>query len=448
MSEHAVALPPSSMQRRMACPGSLALEEREPDSSSEYADEGTAAHTLAAWTLNSEAKYSRGFLGRMIEVVNGDVTRTFEADEDMCEHVQTYVDAVMGRLEEYRLAGAVKVTLMVEQRVDFSQFSGVATYRGKPDSFGTSDIIILVQWADGTCLLDVEDLKYGMGVQVYADQNEQMLTYALGALARFDMTHNITRVRCVIHQPRLGHVDEYECTIDELLAFAERMKAAADTAVFLAAGGAQGGGGAEFSGDFTGHLNPGEKQCKFCKAKGTCPALRGLVFDKIGAGPTPEGDFEDLSADVALATQVIKQSDNAVLDALYPHIDTIYDWCSGVLAAIDARLRAGEVFVNAKLVEGKKSGRKWIDADDATKALKSMRLKIEEMYDLKLISPTSAEKLLKKDNPRRWAKLQPLITQTPGKPSVAPASDKREALKLKPVSEMFSDTTLPGADLV
>ena len=68
------------------------------------------------------------------------------------------------------------------------------------------------------------------------------------------------------------------------------------------------------------------------------------------------------------------------------------------------------------------------DRDEAvTKALKSFRLKNEDMYDMTLISPTKAEKLLK-DKPRQLAKVNALVTRAAGKPSVAPASDKRPAL--------------------
>ena len=69
-----------------------------------------------------------------------------------------------------------------------------------------------------------------------------------------------------------------------------------------------------------------------------------------------------------------------------------------------------------------------------------MRLKIEEMYDFKVISPTTAEKLLAKDSPRRWTKLQPLIGQAEGKPTVAPEADPRPPLSVKPVADEFADT--------
>ena len=59
-----------------------------------------------------------------------------------------------------------------------------------------------------------------------------------------------------------------------------------------------------------------------------------------------------------------------------------------------------------------------------------MRLKVDQMYQMKVISPTKAEEILAAANPRKWKKLQDLIEQPEGKPSVAPASDKRPALAL------------------
>jgi hypothetical protein len=70
--------------------------------------------------------------------------------------------------------------------------------------------------------------------------------------------------------------------------------------------------------------------------------------------------------------------------------------------------------------------------------LKSFRLRQDEMYELSLISPTTAEKVLK-DSPKRWAKAQEHITRSEGKPSVAPATDKRPALDVQTVADDFSD---------
>jgi hypothetical protein len=69
------------------------------------------------------------------------------------------------------------------------------------------------------------------------------------------------------------------------------------------------------------------------------------------------------------------------------------------------------------------------------------------MYDYSVISPTSAEKLAKADalGERQWKKLQTLITQADGKPSVAPESDKRPALVITPTADEFEAVTTPAA---
>jgi hypothetical protein len=66
-----------------------------------------------------------------------------------------------------------------------------------------------------------------------------------------------------------------------------------------------------------------------------------------------------------------------------------------------------------------------------------MRLKQEQMYNFKLISPTQADKLLAKESPRRWKKVEALVTQRDGSPSVAPESDKRPALVIAPPADDF-----------
>ena len=100
---------------------------------------------------------------------------------------------------------------------------------------------------------------------------------------------------------------------------------------------------------------------------------------------------------------------------------------------------AGDDVPGWKLVQGKKGARQWSDAKAAEEALKAMRLRQDQMYDMKLISPTSAEKLAKDEiiGKRQWPKVQELITQTEGRPHVAPATDSRPALDIRPVADDF-----------
>jgi hypothetical protein len=129
------------------------------------------------------------------------------------------------------------------------------------------------------------------------------------------------------------------------------------------------------------------------------------------------------------------------LATLMDAADMIESFAKAVRAEVERRLLAG-TFTDAryKLVEGRQGARSWTNEAEAEAALKAMRLKVDQMYDFKLISPTTAEKVLKEANPRKWTKLQPLIGRSDGKPSVAPASDKRPALSMA-IAEGFDVLT-------
>jgi hypothetical protein len=292
--------------------------------------------------------------------------------------------------------------LLVEQRVDFSEFVGV------PDSRGTADAIVLAG-----PVLQVHDLKFGRGVRVDAERNEQLMLYALGALSGLDLLGEIERVVMVIHQPRLDHVSEWECSADELRVWAstKARKAAAEALACV-----------ESPADVARNLNPGEKQCRWCRAKATCPALAAKVQQDVGA------EFAAINDAGLVAVPISKPS--ADLSAAMAAVPLIEMWCKAVMAEGERRMLAGVPVAGFKLVEGRRGSRKWFDAADAEAALKAMRLKHDEMYDYSVISPTTAEKLAKAGSlgARQWSKLQALITQAEGRPSVAPASDKRPAI--------------------
>jgi hypothetical protein len=403
MTAHA-KLSPSGAHRWMRCAGSLYLESAFPRSSSKFADEGTAAHELAAWALES-GNDAAAYIGRIIDVDGNE----FVVDADMASHIQVYLDNV----REF----AIDSQLLVEQRVEFSEHVGV------PESFGTSDTVIL----KGT-EIQVHDLKYGKGVKVDAEQNEQLMLYALGALSEFGMLGDFDRVVMVIHQPRLGHVSEWSCTVAELLEFAKTAKKAAGVCIDIIA--------TEIIGNED--LTPGEKQCRFCKAKATCPALARQVEQTVGA------DFEDIEVTKTRVTLFKEDAEFIKPSVIASHleaVDLIEDWCKAVRAEAERRLLDGQDVPGFKLVEGRRGSRKWTNEVEAEATLKSMRVKHDAMYDYSLISPTTAEKLAKAEvlGPRQWSALQSFITQADGKPSVAPASDKRPALQLAPVEDDFAD---------
>lgn len=404
-------LSPSGASRWMACPGSIAMEAGQPNDSSEFAREGTAAHTLAALCL-TEHNGAHAYVGRIITVEGQD----FEVTPDMADFVQTYVDVV----HQY----ATGHDLLVEQRVPIGHITG------ETGAEGTSDAIIVT--GDGSELI-VIDLKYGRGVAVSAEANEQGQLYALGALELVTLLgYEPVHVRVVIHQPRIQAApSEWDCTVEELQRFAEQVKERASHALNVLRN--------ESPDTYHFHLRPGDKQCRFCKARAICPKLAQHALDTVA------DDFVDTTAPIAPqiggALERVANCDNAHLAAIYPHLDLIEDWCAAVRKRVHAELTNGNAVGDYKLVLGKKGNRAWTSEEEAEAAMKSMRLKHDQMYQYKVISPTTAEKLLAKDSPRRWGTLQKLITQGDGKPTVAPASDRRPALVITPTADEFQNET-------
>lgn len=373
---------PSGAHRWWACPGSLGLEQLEPNTSSSYAREGTAAHLLAAKTLDSGSDINM-FLGAQLEVEG----QVFVVDQEMTNKVGVYVN----RVRECAVGG----TLYVEHKLYFGQMIG----QKDEEAYGTGDAVVLLPDE-----LQVHDLKYGRGERVDAYEwferpdglkqmkpNKQLGLYALGAMHAYALSHEFRRVRLFIHQPRLNHLSESLFSVEEMGAFAEEARAAAALAA------------ANFS-IAEPLLVPGEKQCRWCRRKAKCPALQKAVLESID----PSADGDD-----SLAT-------------LLARVDMIEDWCRSIRERARETLLRGDPVPGYKLVEGKKGNRSWVP--DAEPKLKASSIKRADLYTKVLATPAQLEKKLKKAHPRQWATVQALIHQAPGQPTIAPESDPRPAV--------------------
>lgn len=418
------------------CAGALTLEAggKQYLDSSRYAAEGSLAHRLGATCLTGNV-LAQTFVGNPY---NED-GMAFVVDQAFADHLQTYVD----NIRQYAVGG----TLLVEKQVDYSPRLGVKPVEG----FGTTDAGILYSNEMG-----VHDLKFGQGEVVEAVDNWQLMLYALGLYTDYgDLMgyDESTKVTMVIHQPRIRSApSEWSCTVADLLVFAEKMTLAVHlekAALWGHAAYRNNGCRHEDLKEWAAkYLVPGESQCRWCRAKPTCPALRAVVTQTVfNHVPADADEFKTLTF---VPKPHVQATGDDWLSAAMTQVPLIKEWIKAVTSEIDRRVLNGGKIEGFKVVMGDLGDRAWGSEDAAEKELKSMRLKQEDMYVRKLISPTGAEKLTKGKDPligdRQWKKLSELIKRAPGAPRVVPSSHRAPAIVVAAVDEEFDDLSNSLAD--
>lgn len=368
---HAI-LSASGASRWMACTPSARLEQQFENKTSEYAAEGTLAHELGELKLKKvlEGLSSRSFNSKLKKIQEN---KLYTAD--MPDYVDVYVDTCLERYSEAR-AKTPDALFKIEQRIDFSEWV--------PEGFGTGDFVII---ADGT--MEVCDLKYGKGVPVSADNNKQMMLYALGAISEFGFLYDIEKVRMTIIQPRLDNISTFEVTVEDLLKWAEEfVKPKAELAIK--------GEGEFFAGD----------HCRFCRAKAVCRARadKNLELAKYDFQEPPTMDNNDIAY-------------------VLSKVDELVSWASDVKGyALESALK-GEEFDGFKIVEGR-SNRKWSSEEDVAKTLIAEGFQESMIYTRKLDGISKIEAAIGKKEVKRL--LSGYIIKPVGKPTLVPITDKRE----------------------
>lgn len=406
-----------------------------------YADEGTAAHTLASTVLKNKRMRCEDWIGRVIPGGK----REFEVTEEFAEHVQTYVDDVQRR--------AIGGFLMVEQRVTLAGVEGF-----DETNYGTSDAIIGIAANNGTPAYGVvEDLKFGMGEKVYAWQpaqrdapftmtlysetgeanpvepNYQLMMYALAALADlYLLVDAMNYVLIVINQPRLGHISELRVPIKVLERFAlfaaEALKVATNAMGFSVE-----------DKKLENWLNPGEKQCRWCRALARCPAAAKRVQKEVAA------DFDVIAEQPPAPPINTPQIAKSMLAVPF-----VYDWCRAVMAKANELVAAGTDIIGPdakpyKFVEGKRGNQKWKDEKAAESAL--VGVLAEKAYQpKKILTASGAAKILdKRKTSETWKDVfVPLIGRAPGKPVLVMGSDPRSAFSPASSGDEFDEVGEDG----
>ena len=354
----------SSAHRWMNCNPSANLEREFADKTSEAAAEGSAAHALCEHKLRKALKM------RSVRPVS-----KYDSDE-MEMYTNSYVEFVLEQIEVAK-QHCTDPFVLIEQRLDFSCYV--------PDGFGTGDCLIV---ADK--LLHIIDFKYGLGVLVDAEENPQMMLYALGALQLFDALYDIDTISMSIFQPRRENVSTWTITVAELKEWAEKiLRPKAELA---------------FKGE--GEFNPGP-WCTFCKAAVKC---RARAEEKLALA---QYEF----------TKPPLLTDEEIEDIL-SRLDDLTKWANEIAAyAQDAAINHGKQWNGFKLVEGR-SVRKY--SDEAAVVAAATAAGYRDIYKKSLISITEMEKLMGKKTFTEV--LGGLVIKPQGKPTLVPASDKRPAI--------------------
>lgn len=382
-------LSPSAASRWLNCTPAPRLEAELPDSTSTFAAEGTLAHSVCE--LLARKKFTI-----VKPSAHNAALRKLKKDElwndEMLATATTYVDHLAERSMEFRH----KPYMAFEVKVDITDYA--------PEAFGTCDCVMI-----GGEELIITDYKHGKGVPVSAEDNPQMMLYALGALKLYRPIYGeaIKRVTVYIDQPRLDSYSSHSMTVDELLAWGENIVKPKAAIAFAG----------------LGNFTPGE-HCRFCRAKAQCRARAGAH--------TALEDFKDAilpgTPQEAQATpdNIPPLLTYAEIGDLLTRGKSLVDWYNSLEEyALNAVLN-GKTIPGYKVVEGTSRATFAPDFDTAANVLIAAGYKKATLYR---DTPETLANLDKLVGGR--AKLQELLGdhlyKPPGKPALAVESDKRPA---------------------
>jgi len=397
MAAHA-KLGASSTSRWMTCPGSVRMSEGLPNTSSTHARLGSAAHSLGEICL-----------------LNGDLPMEYldaphpdpeymdlDVDVNMVDAVAVYVD----HIRSYKIP--IDKT-NVERRVRLARLGDWAK-----DLFGTADFLAV----DRQVLL-VDDYKHGEGMMVEVEDNTQFMYYGLGGLLSLKDPHAVAQVRTTAIQPRKEHekgpIRSCTYSVQELLDWGQNVLKPAVLATR----------------EPDAPLVPSDKACVFCPAKGICPALADKAMSDAML------DFDDTGAVVPTVSK--DKLTPAQVAAILKAEKFVVKWFAGVAELALAGLSHGKDITGGefKLVAGR-SSRDWKDTDAAEKKLLDLGYTRADLYAENFTTPAKAETLVGK---QQKSELADLISTTEGKPTIAPASDKRPAILRGPEDDFVDDVS-------
>lgn len=374
---------PSGSARWMACSGSPKMEtEAEqrfgPETPSKWGAEGSAAHALAEKCLTL-GKFPADFIG--VKIYLDEQNNEYHVDQTMCDKVLDYVNQCRIYLNDPAW------DCFIEQKVSLEPALPI---------WGTADFIACkAATATESGRLYVNDLKAGHNIVMVGSQ---LYIYGIGAWIKYDPIYSFGEVELVITQPPAHHYDTKTLTREQLKKFGAELTAAIKRIE-----------------THPSSLNPGEAQCKYCRARSFCPALNIEVETAVQTVITPE--------------------QTEALGLAMTRIPLIKAWVKGVEDVVKELVLNKTPIPGYKVVEGKKGNRKFEDAKKAETFLKNkVRAFQKNLCTVKMMTPIQVMAALKADPSMIKGKattvdISKLVIQTPGQPTVVPDSDQRKALE-------------------
>lgn len=418
---------PSSSAGWMNCDGFVLANAGKPDGGGYDAAYGTVAHEIAAVWLNAirdqGKKIAEYVPRRFLDWPTTEQGHKIIVDADMLHHIRCYIDYC----EEVEILGDV----FIEQRLDYSEFMPIQKQGGTADHFVCSPGLLIIT-----------DLKMGTGVRVYVTRNSQAMLYALAVYLEWNWVYSFKRIRLRICQPRLDVFEEWECSVEELLAFAEEARVRAARGWKADA-----------------KRSPSPKACQWCADIG-CVArsklLEDLTDDVFDAAEemgdeSPTYDQETLT-DHAMAPlfgppkepSFIQNMETAVLAWRYRHRKMFQKWFSDIGEELLRRAQAGIHVPGYKVAQGRRSF-SWIDPEDAAFELSLGGMKEADIFETEVTSVSKARKALRalgmSPEEVRQVLNEAIVRTTPGKPTLVLENDERPDLE-DTVDDTFTEDDL------
>ena len=373
MSKHAL-LSPSSAHRWLNCPLAPRLEATLPEKTSEYAQEGTVAHSVCEIAAKKHFKKVKAAeYNKVIKKLKANALW----DDEMLRTAETYVE----HLAERAMGFDNEPYVAFEVKVDIADYV--------PEAFGRCDCIMF-----GGDTLILTDYKHGKGVPVSVVENPQLMLYALGALKLYQPLFGdaLKKVELYIDQPRLDSYDGWSCEVKDLLEWGETVKPKAHMAFM--------GFGEYHSGEW----------CRFCRANGIC---------KAQAEQTTSA-FDDFSEAVIANPALLSPEE---MGTALERGKNLVAWYESVKEKALENILNGTKIPGWKAVEGR-SSRVWTDQDKALEKLQASGIDRAIIYDSVPKTLAQLEKLLGTAKFREL--VGDLVVKPQGKPALASASDSRK----------------------